>query len=96
MSNLVSFDKRCVAQGVMFTFGYGYAPKDITPLRLSIRFDIVRYRYAIEGGKDKRSSLDRIQQSVFASTPADKRPAVAIYDTDGMRGKYEHRVWATA
>ena len=53
-------------------------------------------RTNIEGGKDKRSSLDSIQQVVFASILANKKPAVAIYDTDGMWGKYEHRVWAAA
>ena len=34
----------------------------------SIRIDIVTDQYVIEGGLDKRSSLDSIQQAVFAST----------------------------
>ena len=33
----------------------------------SIRIDIVTDKYVIEGGKDKRSSLDSIQQAAFAS-----------------------------
>ena len=78
------------------TFEYEYGLKGNTPLTASIRIDIVTDEYVIEGGKDKRSSLDSIQQAVFASTLADKKPAVAIYDTDGRWGKYEHRVWAAA
>ena len=78
------------------TFEYEYGLKGNTPLTASIRIDIVTDEYVIEGGKDKRSSLDGIQQAVFASTLAEKKPAVAIYDTDGRWGKYEHRVWAAA
>jgi hypothetical protein len=62
----------------------------------SIRVDIVTDEYVIEGGKDTRSSLDSIQQSVFASTVTNKKPAVAIFDTDGVWGKYEHRIWAAS
>jgi hypothetical protein len=78
------------------TFEYGYNLKGNTPLTASIRIDIVTEGYVIRGSKDNRSSLDSIQQAVFASTLADKKPAVAIYDTDGMWGEYEHRVWAAA
>ncbi|MDB0016447.1 hypothetical protein N9E28_02740 [Alphaproteobacteria bacterium] len=78
------------------TFEYAYGRKGNTPLTASIRVDIVTDGYVIEGGKDKRSSLDSIQQAVFASTLSGKEPAVAIYDTDGRWGKYEHRVWAAA
>ena len=52
--------------------------------------------YVIEGGLDKRSSLDSIQQAVFASTLTGKKPAVAIYDTNGTWGKYEHRIYSSA
>lgn len=61
-----------------------------------IRIDIETDEYVIEGGKDKRSSLDSVQQAVFASTLSGKKPAVAIYDTDGKWGKYEHRIWMAA
>ena len=61
-----------------------------------IRIDIETDDYVIEGGKDKRSSLDSVQQAVFASTLSGKKPAVAIYDTDGKWGKYEHRIWIAA
>lgn len=62
----------------------------------SIRIDIVTDKYVIEGGLDKRSSLDSIQQAVFASTLTGKKPAVAIYDTNGSWGKYEHRIYSSA
>ena len=58
----------------------------------SIRIDIVTDQYVIEGGKDIRSSLDSIQQAVFASKISGKLPAVAIYDTDNVWGVYEHRI----
>ena len=61
-----------------------------------IRIDIETDDYVIEGGKDKRSSLDSVQQAVFASILSGKKPAVAIYDTDGKWGKYEHRIWIAA
>jgi hypothetical protein len=47
-------------------------------------------------GLDKRSSLDSIQQAVFASTLSGKEPAVAVYDTDGMWGTFEQRIWTVA
>lgn len=45
-----------------------------------------------EGGLDKRSSLDSVQQSLFAAFVTSKEPAVVIYDTDGRVGKYEYRI----
>ena len=78
------------------TFDYEYAKFGNTKLVGSIRVDVVTDDYVIEGGLDKRSSLDSIQQAVFASTIADRKPAVAIYDTDGVWGKYEHRSWFAA
>lgn len=58
-----------------------------------VAIDIVTDQFVIEGGLDKRSSLDSIQQALFASTLSGKQPAVAIYDTDGKWGKYEHRIF---
>jgi len=58
--------------------------------------DIETNRYVIEGGLDKRSSLDSIQQALFAAAITGKEPAVAIYDTDKRWGKYEHRIWTAA
>ena len=78
------------------SFSYDYGKSGNTPLTASIRIDIVTNEYAIEGGLDKRTSLDSIQQAVFASTLSGKEPAVAVYDTDGLWGKYEQRIWAVA
>ena len=78
------------------TYDYDYSINGSSPLISSIRIDIVTDEYVIEGGLDKRSSLDSIQQAVFASTLTGKKPAVAIYDTDGFWGKYEHRIYSSA
>ena len=77
-------------------YNYDYNINGSTPRIASIRIDIVTDEYVIEGGLDKRSSLDSIQQAVFASTLTGKKPAVAIYDTNGSWGKYEHRIYSTA
>ena len=78
------------------TYNYDYNINGESPRTASIRIDIVTDQYVIEGGLDKRSSLDSIQQAVFASTLTGKQPAVAIYDTNGSWGKYEHRIYSTA
>ena len=79
---------------VIIDFNYGL--KGNTTGQASVRIDIVTDQFAIEGGLDKRSSLDSIQQAVFAASQLGLKPAVAIYDTDGTWGKYEHRVWTVA
>ena len=48
--------------------------------------------FVIEGGLDKRSSLDSLQQALFFNSLTGKKPAVVIHDTDGKIGKYEHRI----
>ena len=78
------------------SFPYNYSKSGNAPLTASVRIDIVTDEYVIEGGLDKRSSLDSLQQAVFASTLSGKEPAVAVYDTDGMWGKYEQRIWTVA
>jgi hypothetical protein len=78
------------------TYNYDYNINGSSPSIASIRIDIVTDEYVIEGGLDKRSSLDSIQQAVFASTLTGKKPAVAIYDTNGSWGKYEHRIYSSA
>ena len=45
-----------------------------------------------EGGLDKRSSLDSVQQALFAAHLTGKKPAVVIYNIDGKIGRYEHRI----
>jgi len=78
------------------TINYDYNKSGGIPTSAGIRVDIVTSEYVIEGGLDKRSSLDSIQQAVFASALSGKKPAVAIYDTDGLWGKYEHRISTSA
>lgn len=57
-----------------------------------VRVDIETNKEVIEGGKDKSSSLDSIQQALFFSYLTDKKPVVVIYDTDGEIGIYEYRI----
>lgn len=64
--------------------------------RANIRIDIETKEYVIEGGLDKRSSLDSVQQSLFASYVTGKKPVVAIFDTDGKEGIYEFRIKVAA
>ena len=75
---------------------FNYSFEGNATKQASVRIDIVTDQYAIEGGLDKRSSLDSIQQAVFAASQLGLKPAVAIYDTDGSWGKYEHRIWTAA
>ena len=46
----------------------------------------------IEGGLDKRSSLDSIQQALFFAFLTGKPAAIVIYDTDGIQGKIEYQI----
>ena len=54
--------------------------------------DCVTETHVWEGGLDKRSSLDSIQQALFFSALTGKEAAVVIYDTDGVEGQYEHQI----
>ena len=45
-----------------------------------------------EGGLDKPSSLDSVQQALFFARVTGKKPVVVIYDTDGRIGPYEYRI----
>ena len=57
-----------------------------------IRVDCETVDTVYEGGLDKRSSLDSVQQALFAAHLTGKKPAVVIYNTDGKIGRYEHRI----
>ena len=57
-----------------------------------IKVDCETSTTVYEGGLDKRSSLDSVQQALFFAALTGKRPAVVIYDTDGLIGMYEHRI----
>ena len=67
--------------------GYTYAGG-----RSYVKVDCETSTTVYEGGLDKRSSLDSLQQSLFFSVLTGKRPAVVIYDTDGKEGRYEYRI----
>lgn len=45
-----------------------------------------------EGGLDRRSSLDSVQQALFFHHVTGKTPAVVIYDTDGIEERFEYRI----
>ena len=60
--------------------------------RAHIRVDCETEDTVYEGGLDKRSSLDSVQQALFFSSLTGKQPAVVIYDTDGQIGRFEHRI----
>ena len=78
------------------TLAYNFGLPEGKSQQANIRIDIETDNFVIEGGLDNRSSLDSIQQAVFASSITKKSPAVAIYDTDGHWGRFEHRVWQAA
>lgn len=49
-------------------------------------------QYVYEGGRDKGSSLDSIQQVIFFSILTRKKPAIVIFNTDNKIGIYEYRI----
>lgn len=57
-----------------------------------VRVDCETEDKVYEGGLDKRSSLDSIQQALFFSFLTGKKPVVVIYDTDGHIGRFEYRI----
>jgi hypothetical protein len=61
-----------------------------------IKIDCETESYVYEGGLDKRSSLDSIQQAMFFSILTNKKPAIVVFDTDNIYGKYEYRLKAVA
>ena len=67
--------------------GYTYAGG-----RSFVKVDCETSTTVYEGGLDKRSSLDSLQQVLFFSHLTGKWPAVVIYDTDGKEGRFEYRI----
>ena len=57
-----------------------------------VRVDCETADTVYEGGLDRRSSLDSVQQALFSAHLTGKKPAVVIYNTDGKIGRYEHRI----
>lgn len=70
--------------------------KDATGKRRYISVDCETATHVYEGGLEKRSSLDSVQQALFAAELTGKQPAVVIYDTDGVEGDIEHRIRTAA
>ncbi|WP_099826172.1 hypothetical protein [Oceaniglobus indicus] len=69
----------------------------------SVGYDLHRIRVdcetpdaVIEVGLDKRSSLDSLQQALFAASLTGKRPVIAMIDTDGREGPFELRIRTAA
>ncbi|MBQ4825191.1 MULTISPECIES: hypothetical protein [unclassified Leisingera] len=58
----------------------------------SIRTDCENSNRVIEFGLDKRSSLDSIQQALFAAEITGKEPVVVLIDTDSRMGRFEWRI----
>ncbi|WP_108483138.1 hypothetical protein [Oceaniglobus ichthyenteri] len=61
-----------------------------------IRVDCETSDQVVEVGLDKRSSLDSIQQALFAASLTGKTPVVAMIDTDGREGPFELRIRTAA
>ena len=57
-----------------------------------VRVDCETADTVYEGGLDRRSSLDSVQQALFSAHLTGKKPAVVIYNIDGKIGRYEHRI----
>jgi hypothetical protein len=77
--------------------------KSETPHGYSAGYDLHRIRVdcetateVIEVRLDKRSSLDSVQQALFAAHLTGKEPVVLMIDRDGRTGPYETRIKAAA
>ncbi len=57
-----------------------------------IRVDCENPSHVIEVGLDRRSSLDSVQQALFAAHLTGKLPMVVLIDTDGREGPFELRI----
>lgn len=60
--------------------------------RAAIRVDCENAKRVIEVGLDKRSSLDSLQQALFAAEITGKEAVVVLIDTDGRMGRFEWRI----
>lgn len=61
-----------------------------------VRVDCESDSHVVEIGLDKRSSIDSLHQTLFASHLTGKLPMVVLIDTDGREGKYEYQARTTA
>ena len=51
---------------------------------------------SLKGARIREAASIAFNKRCFPSILSGKKPAVAIYDTDGKWGKYEHRIWVVA
>ncbi len=58
----------------------------------SIRVDCENANRVVEFGLDKRSSLDSVQQALFAAEITGKEPVIVIIDRDREMGRFEWRI----
>jgi hypothetical protein len=75
----------------------GGAPEQPVPYSVgydlhNIRVDCITTDSVVEVGLDKRSSLDSVQQALFAAHLTGKTPHVMLVDTDGREGPFEYRI----
>lgn len=62
-----------------------------------IRIDCLTDSHAVEIGLDgRRSSLDSVQQAIFAAALTGRAPMVVLVDTDGAEDAVEYRVETAA
>ena len=61
-----------------------------------IRVDCENDTHVLEVGLDKRSSLDSVQQALFAAHVTGKIPMVVMIDTDGREDRFEYRIRTAA
>lgn len=69
---------------------------DTGTIQSYVRVDCETDRYVIEMGLDKRSSLDSLQQVIFASELSGKESMIVLIDTDNEKGRYEYRIGIAA
>ncbi|WP_425090977.1 hypothetical protein [Tropicimonas sp. S265A] len=86
---------------ILCTLMLGGAPEHPVPYSVGydlhhIRVDCVTEDTVIEVGLDRRSSLDSVQQALFAAHLTGKIPQVTLIDTDGREGPFEYRIRSAA
>jgi hypothetical protein len=79
----------------------GGSPEVVHPYQVGydlhrIRIDCETAEHVIEVGLDKRSSLDSVQQALFAAAMTGKAARVVLIDTDGREGRFEYRIKTAA
>lgn len=71
-------------------------PVTIHAARSYVVPDCVTASHVIEVGLDRRSSLDSLQQAMFAAEMTGKAPMIVLVDSDGTEDIYEFRIKTAA